>query len=52
MERNYLLVYESNFSGEVFYKYFETLKDMNDFIKKTLLKKYWNVLHKYEVKEI
>lgn len=53
MERNYLLVYQSKYTGEIKHRYFETTEDMKDFIKVNLSQhRYWKVLHKYEIKEI
>lgn len=52
MERNYLLVYSNVYNGIPKHRYFETKEDMKDFIKEELgNKKYWKVLHKYEIKE-
>ena len=53
MERNYLLVYKSKFNGEIHHRYFTTTEDMKDFIKTNLSsRKYWEILHKYEIKEV
>lgn len=53
MKRNYLLIYQSKYTGEILRRYFETIEDMKDFIKMKLSQhKYWKVLHKYEIKEM
>lgn len=58
MKRNYLLVYSNIYGGVPQYRYFESKEDMKDFIKNDLSqksmnnKKYWKVLHKYEIKEV
>lgn len=53
MERNYMLVYENKYSKEINHRYFPTLEDMKDFIRVNLrAKRYWKVLHKYEIKEV
>ena len=53
MKQNYLLVYQNKWNGEILHRYFETKKDMAEFINiKIYDKKYWKILHKFEVKEI
>lgn len=53
MRQNYLLVYQNKYADKIQYEYFETIEDMKDFIRVNLrAKRYWKVLHKFEVKEI
>lgn len=53
MNQNYMLVYHNKYSDEIKYHYFSTLEDMKDFIKVNLrARRYWKVLHKFEIKEI
>jgi hypothetical protein len=53
MKQNYLLVYHNKTSDKIIYKYFETIEDMKNFITVNISnKKYWEILHKFEVKEI
>ena len=53
MKQNYLLVYQNKWSGEILHRYFPTEKNMKDFITVNISdKKYWTILHKFEVKEI
>ena len=53
MKRNYLLVYQNKWNGEISYRYFETIVDMKDFIRVNLSqKRYFEVLYKYKIEEI
>lgn len=53
MKQNYLLVYQNKWNGEILHRYFYTKEDMKDFITVNISdKKYWTILHKFEVKEI
>lgn len=59
MKRNYLLVYSNWCGSQPLHRYFETLEDMKQFIKDLYKvkrgdtsKRFWKVLHKYEIKEV
>lgn len=59
MERNFLLVYSTSVGGQAQYRYFTKKEDMKDYIKELYSiklgntdKRYWKVLHKYEIKEV
>jgi hypothetical protein len=53
MKRNYLLVYHNKYTDMIYHKYFESEEEMKKFIKEDLgARKFWKVLHKYEIKEI
>ena len=52
MKRNYLLIYKDKFIGNIHHRYFETIDDIKKYIKEELPKKHWEVLHKYEIKEV
>ena len=51
-ERNYMLVYRIKWNGNVDYRYFRTEEEMNEYINKEEVKKNWDILHKYQIKEI
>ena len=53
MERNYLLVYHNKYADKIEHRYFAAKEDMQDFIRVNLrARRYWKVLHKYEIKEV
>ena len=51
MKRNYMIIYTNKFGGNPTIKYFETKKEMDEFIVEELINDEV-VKHKYKLKEI